>query len=130
MEGSTNIGLLFFSWWYKEAYGRLLSFLKHFFAYLFDLFSVRLCFKTFFAPWKRDKISSEGLSLQQQFQVWTLNLSSRFIGSFIKLFTVITFLLAASVFALLSFIMIIVWFVYPVCLIALLIIGFKYLFGV
>lgn len=130
MEGSTNIGLLFFSWWYKEAYGRLLSFLKHFFAYLFDLFSIRLCLKTFFAPWKRDKISSEGLSLQQQFQVWTLNLSSRFIGSFIKLFTIITFLLSVSILAVFSFVAIILWFAYPICLIALLIIGFKYLLGV
>lgn len=130
MEGSTNIGLLFFGWWYTEAYGRLLSFLKHFFAYLYDLFSIRLCFRTLFYPWKRDQIGYQGLSLEQQFQVWTLNLSSRFIGAFIKIFTILTFLLVSLVFMILSIILIIFWFIYPVYLIALLIIGFKYLLGV
>lgn len=130
MEGSTNIGFLFISWWYAEAYSRLIAFIKHFYAYLYDLFSIRLCFKTLFSPWKRDQISYQNLSLQQQFQVWTLNLSSRFIGAFIKLFTIVTFLLVSLVFTIFSILIIILWFVYPICLLALLFIGFRYIFGV
>lgn len=130
MEGSANIGLLFFNWWYTEAYSRLFAFIKHFYAYLYDLFSIRLCFKTFLSPWKRDQIGYQNLSLQQQFQVWTLNLSSRFIGAFIKLFTIITFLLVSLFFTALSLLIIIFWFVYPVLLIILFVLGFRYLFGV
>lgn len=123
MEGSTNLTLNFISWWYKKAGNNLFAFLSHFFVYIFDLFSVKACFATLFAPWKRDKLSYEGLSLREAFQVWTLNLSSRFIGAIIKVFTIITFLVVSFSCAIISIILIFVWLFYPVFAALLIIYG-------
>lgn len=126
MEGSTNIPIMFIKWWYGEAYSRLFAYLKHLFVYTYDLFSVKLCLKTFFYPWKRDQLSTEGLSLQQQFQIWTLNQTSRLIGAVIKLFTLLTFILVALVQFALSVAIFIIWLIYPLFLAGLIVFGLKY----
>jgi hypothetical protein len=128
MEGS-NTKILFVSWWYTEACDRLFAFIKHLYTYIYDLFSVKICFQTFFSPWKRDQIGYQGLSLSQMFQVWVLNLSSRFIGSFIKFFTLVTFLAVVSIYSVCALLSIIIWVAYPIILLGLIIFGFKTLFG-
>ena len=87
MEGGINLPFLFFHWWYSLAYRRILKYIRAFFIFVTDLFSVKISLKTLFAPWKRDIISYEGLTLQQKFQVWTLNLAARFVGFIIKTVT-------------------------------------------
>lgn len=104
---------------------RLLKYLRASYVFSFDLFSVKICIKTLFAPWKRDAISYEGLSLQQKFQVWSLNLASRFIGLIIKSMTVfcyVIFSLLLSVFALLA---VLVWLLYPAIIIFFIYRAFK-----
>lgn len=105
--------MMFFRWWYGEAYHRVLKCARASFIFSYDLFSVSICFKTLFAPWKRDEISYEGLSLQQRFQVWTLNLSSRFIGLVIKLFTLLTYVVFTAILSAVVLLIIITWIFYP-----------------
>lgn len=124
-EGSANLKIMFLSWWYGEASAKLFNFLKHFFAYLFDLFSVKICLRTLFVPWKRDYISTEGLSIQDRFQVFLLNMVSRIVGAIIKTVTVITFCLVATGSLVLSGIIVIIWYLYPAVVISLLVFGIK-----
>ena len=113
MEGTNNLTILFFSWWYGEAYARLFKYIRAFYIYVTDLFSVKICLKTLFSVWKRDAISYQGLSLKQIFQVWTLNLASRFVGFLIKSITLISYLVAIVILSVISIILIILWPLYP-----------------
>ena len=128
MEGSVNLGTLFFSWWYKEANSRFLAYIKKLFIYITDLFSVKICIKTLFAPWKRDMISYVNLSLQQKFQVFVLNLASRFVGAIIKISTLFTYLVVVSATFVFSIILTIIWFLYPILIIVLVVFGFRLVF--
>lgn len=113
MEGSTNLTILYFVWWYGEGYAKVFGYIKAFYIYITDLFSVTICLKTLFAPWKRDKISYEGLSLQQQFQVWALNMSSRFIGFIIKLITLTLYIMMVLAITVFSIFLAIFWPILP-----------------
>ncbi len=115
MEGN-NLTISFVSWWYGEAYSRVFKYIKAAYIYFTDAFSVLICFRTLFAPWKRDMISYEGLSLQQKFQVWTLNLASRFVGFLVKSFTLGAYLIFVVFLSCCSLAVIIIWILYPLLL--------------
>lgn len=123
MEGSNSLPILFLNWWYGFAYRRLFKYIRAVFIYIFDLFSVKLSLLTLFAPWKRDSISYEGLSLQQKFEVWTLNIASRFVGFFIKTINLIIYLFMTCIAAISSLIFVVVWPLYPILIIYLIYIG-------
>ena len=125
MEGNAKLNQIFLVWWYGEAYHRLLAFAKHFMLYLTDLFSVKVCLRTMFAPWRRDQISYAGLSIQDRFQVATLNLVSRLVGALVKILTLATFVLVFLGFLLLWLIFFLLWFCYPLLILALIIYGLK-----
>lgn len=123
MEGTSNLTVLYVSWWYGEGYARIFKYIRAFYIYLTDLFSVKICLVTLFSPWKRDKISYEGLSLQQKLQVWTLNMSSRFIGFGVKIATIITYLVAILVVSIFSVLLIIVWPILPLLAVYIIYLG-------
>lgn len=125
MEGTTSLPILFFNWWYGYAYRRLFKYLRAIFIYIYDLFSVRLSLITLFAPWKRDSISYEGLSLQQKFEVWTLNIASRFVGFFIKTINLIIYTGMTVLAAFLSLLATVLWPLYPIVIVYLLYLGIK-----
>lgn len=124
MEGN-NLTSYFFKWWYGEAYLRLLKYLKAAYVFSFDLFSVKICLKTLFAPWKRDAISYDGLSLQQKFQVWSLNLASRLIGFMIKTMTVFCYLVFTVFLSIFAILAVVVWLFYPAIILFLIYRAFK-----
>lgn len=111
--GTDNFLFTFISWWYGEAFRRLLLFLKTGLFWIADLFSVEASLKTLFAPWKRDQMSGQGLSLQDQFQVLILNLSSRFIGMMVKLIMLSVFCLVELVALCLAVIAAVFWLIWP-----------------
>jgi len=123
MEGSTSLTILYFNWWYTEGYGRLFKYIKAFYIYMTDLFSVKISIRTLFAPWKRDKISYEGLTLQQKFQVWSLNMASRFIGLIIKVIALTIYLIAVVAVSIFSVFLIIFWPLMPFVALYLIVIG-------
>jgi len=125
MEGSANLSSAFFSWWYVDVFRRLFVFSRQFLVYLTDLFSVKICLTTLFSVWKRDKIGYEGLSIQQRFEVLTLNLSSRIIGALIKIFTIATFIVAFFCSLIIIMAVFIIWFLYPIVLIGIAVWGIK-----
>ena len=123
MEGSTNLTILYIKWWYGEGYTRLFKYIRAFYTYVTDLFSVSISIRTLFAPWKRDKISYEGLTLQQKFQVWTLNMSSRFIGFMIKVVTLAIYLAVIIIVSVFSVFLVLFWPIVPIAGIALVVLG-------
>lgn len=123
MEGSNSLPILFLNWWYGHAYRRLFKYIRAVFIYIYDLFSVRLSLLTLFSPWKRDSISYDGLSLQQKFEVWTLNIASRFVGFFIKTINLIIYTGMTFLAALLSLGATIVWPLYPIVIVCLIYLG-------
>lgn len=125
MEGNQSIIKLFVFWWYGEEASYFLAYIKKFFLYLSDQFSVKTCFRTLLAPWKRDRISTDGLAIGDRFNVWMLNLTARFVGMAIKLFTIFTFCILAAICLVISFIIIAAYFTYPLVIIALLYLGVK-----
>lgn len=127
MEGTTSLPVLYFSWWYRYAYSRLFKYLRALFVVDFDMFSVRTCLATLISPWKRDFISYEGLTLQQKFQVWTLNIASRFTGFIIKTFTLIAYSVSVVIFALIALISVVLWPFIPLIAILIIIVGFSML---
>ncbi|PIU24590.1 hypothetical protein COT12_00245 [Candidatus Berkelbacteria bacterium CG08_land_8_20_14_0_20_39_8] len=88
-----------------------------------DLFSVKILFKTLFSPWKRDSISTEGLSIQEKFHVWTLNLASRFIGFLVKTFVLLTFIVVFTATIIIYIGLFGLWIAFPLVIVGLIIIG-------
>jgi len=127
MEGTNSLPILFLNWWYGYAYRRLFKYIRAVFIYVYDLFSVRLSLQTLFAPWKRDSISYEGLSLQQKLEVWTLNIASRLVGFFIKIVNLAIYIGMTALAALLSFGAVIIWPLYPIVIVYFLYLGIKML---
>lgn len=125
MEGAVSLPVLFFSWWYSIAYRRVFRYVRAIYIHTYDLFSVKIIFVTLFAPWKRDQISYEGLSLQQKFEVWTLNLASRFVGFAIKIITLSIFIGFVILETALSIVFIIAWPFYPLVLALLIYFGVR-----
>jgi len=123
MEGTSNLFLLFFLWWYGYLPRRLFSATQALAIILADLFSVRQIFPTLFAPWKRDVQSYEGLTLQQRFQVLMLNLASRLIGFLIKIFVLLTFIVIFTASMLLFLVLFLLWLAFPLVVIFLIFIG-------
>lgn len=128
MEG-TSLNSVFVAWWYRIQFRRIWAYFKRFLVYLFDLFSIRICLRTLFAVWRRDMISYEGLSLQQSFQAWLLNLASRFVGLFVKVSTIIAYLVVTLLVLLIGLSLILVWFLYPVIVLFLLGFGVWLMWG-
>lgn len=71
-----------------------------------DTFSIKELVRTLFYPWRRDIIKPVQPTLQQLFEIWSLNLMSRLIGAFIRTVTILTGLV--SMVAISVFIMILI----------------------
>lgn len=125
MEGSLEFKVSHFTWWYRVVGVHLFSYLKKLNIYLLDLFSIKNCFTTLFYPWKRDLINTEGLSIQDRFQVLALNMTSRLVGFIIKISTILTFSIIFVIIQLFSLFSLIFWISYPLVLILLFIYGLR-----
>lgn len=125
MRGEESYNSMFLVWWYAEVRQRLFLFARQFLFYLTDLFSVKICIFTLFAPWKRDKVSYSGLTFQAKFQVWIWNLVSRFVGATVKLFTLISYLVSVFFYFVFGIIVFCLWLFFPFLIILLIIYGFR-----
>jgi len=128
-EGTSSLLVLYFRWWYGYLPRRLFLVFKAVIITLSDLFSVKTSILTLFSPWKRDIMSTDGLSIQERFQIWTLNLASRVIGFFVKIFVLITFLITFIIAIALCGAAFIAWMVFPLLILVLIIFGLVNFFG-
>ena len=87
-----------------------------------DYFSIPILLKTLFAPWKRDVLSTQNLSLNEKMRMGVFNLMSRLIGAVIRLFTIFFGLILTLLLLIFGIIVIIIWAFLPF----ILLIGFIY----
>lgn len=71
-------------WWYRQVPKELAKQQQLLLSTVIDYFSFGILLKTLFQPWKRDVISTEGKSLQKQFEVFEMNTISRLIGAVVR----------------------------------------------
>lgn len=71
-------------WWYSQVPKELAKQQRLLLSTVIDYFSFGILLKTLFQPWKRDVISTEGISLQKQFEVFEMNTISRLIGAVVR----------------------------------------------
>jgi hypothetical protein len=101
-------------WWYKEVPKELAKQQRLLLSTIVDYFSFGILLKTLFQPWKRDVLSTEGLSLQDRFEIWGLNWMSRAIGAVVRLGAMFVGLIAILAVLSLSIILWISWVVAPI----------------
>lgn len=121
---------LFLIWWYGEEFRGVLQYFETFLAYLFDVFSVRICLATLFAVWRRDRINYKGLALKEIFQAWTLNLASRIVGFFVKISTILVYLITSILFSVFAAIFLLTWLLFPLIIISLIYFSLKLTLGI
>lgn len=117
-----------FGWWYSKGIRDFFIYLKAIFLKITDIFSVKLLLRTYLSPWKRDISSTEGLPLNQVFQVILFNLTSRLIGFIIKTIILFIYLVVLIVFFALSSSLIFIWLFLPLITILGIIYGIQLLF--
>lgn len=103
-----------FGWWYGAGFRRAGLVVQATVHNTLDQFSVKLLLPHLFAPWKRDVLSMQGLSLQERLQVIIMNLVSRLVGAVVRLSIVIGGLLAALVEAILGGLYLTLWLLWPI----------------
>jgi aromatic ring-cleaving dioxygenase len=92
-------------------------------AFMTDFFSVKMIFRTLFDPWKRDQVSYKNLSLQERFNVFILNLSSRLIGFLVKIIFFVVYLLFLGGFFIVFAISVVVWLSLPFLALSIILLG-------
>ena len=93
-----------------------------------DYFSVPNLLKTLLSPWKRDIISTQGLSLNDKFRVGIFNLLSRLIGAIIRIFTIIFGLFLTLFLLIFGLIIIMIWVLLPFIILIIFIYGIILIF--
>ncbi|MEI6498551.1 MAG: hypothetical protein WCO23_01170 [bacterium] len=131
MEGTVNLKALFISWWYKEGQFKILNYIKHYFAYIYDMFSIKICLTTLFAVWRNDTATAAyGSSLDVRYQAFLMRQVSRLIGSTIKSVVIFVYLLVAFGSLIFFGLFLIIWLAFPAVIVLLFLVGLGYLVGV
>lgn len=117
-----------FSWWYRQGLKDFFIYLKAVFIKIADFFSIKLLFKTYFSPWKRDIESMEGMPLEGMLKIMMFNLLARLIGAFVKTIIFFLFLAVFVIFLAIALGLALVWIFLPLVTIALIVYGFYLIF--
>ncbi len=130
MEGTLNLKALFFAWWYKEGFKKILNYIKRYFAYIYDQFSVQICVTTLFSVWRGDAQSAAyGSTMNDRFQAFLFTQVSRFIGFIVKSSVLIIYL-GVLFFSFMFFgIFMLVWLFFPLVILLVFLYGVGLLIG-
>jgi hypothetical protein len=88
-KNNESLPAAFSGWWFFDLPKKIIFISTSYIKKLLRFFSIGVLLKTLFSPWKRDVIDTRGMALGNRFQVWTMNLVSRFIGFLIKFVTIL-----------------------------------------
>jgi sensor histidine kinase YesM len=113
-----------FSYWYKEGLRDCWLWFRFLITSEINFFSIPLLFKTLFAPWKKDQIVAQGLSLQETIQVLALNFVSRLVGFMIRIVVLFLSLVALLLLLLIAAFILTLWLILPFLVIGLIIFSF------
>ena len=110
-----NLALEYLFWHFATAPKKLLRITANYLIFFVHYFSVGLLIKTLFAPWKRQLIGKgePGFSLTDVLNTLSFNLISRFIGTIIRFFVILTWLLVEIFTLIFGVLFAIVWIFLP-----------------
>lgn len=129
LEG--NIIWIWFSWYFFEATREILRGWKNFLIFNLNYFSIPLLLKTLFSPWKRYywQRAGPGFDIGEYFNVLFSNLTSRFLGAFIRCFLIIIGLVLELLIVIGGLIVFLGWILLPLFLILGLLFGLFLIFS-
>jgi len=85
-----NLMVLFLRWYYAIAPKKILKTWRNVLSFGWNFFSIGLLFKTLFSPWKRDITkSSSGFDPKAWLETLVMNLISRLIGAFVRVWVIL-----------------------------------------
>jgi len=119
----------YFVWWYTAGINQAYASAAALLGYIIDSFSLPTLFKTLFAPWKNDVMTAHNASLGDQLKIWQLNLASRIIGFLVRSVVIVTTLIILIVLFVVAGVGLAIWFLVPLLVVLLPILGVGRLFG-
>ena len=104
------------SWYYPTGLLQMAKVLWYTIIWLWESFSIPQLAKTLFLPWRRDVVYLKHPSLQQIFQVFALNLTSRFFGLIIRSITLLAGLIITALAIIINSLIFIILCLLPISL--------------
>ncbi len=106
-----SLVLHIFSWYFLEMPAFIARVWRNFLRFVFDYFSIRVLFRTFFSHWRRtSQFYGKGLDFRRIFDTLTLNVISRVLGAVIRSFFIVTGLFFEGITFLIGALAFIGWF--------------------
>ena len=124
-----NIFIQRVSWHFFEVPKEILAIWKNFLLFNLNYFSIPLLLRTFFSPWRRYReYQGRGFSIGRYLEVFFANLIFRLLGAIMRSFLIIIGLLAEIFLFFAGLVVFLGWFILPIVLIMVLIIGLGIIF--
>jgi hypothetical protein len=126
---SRNIFIKYLAWHFFDTPKGIFRAWQNCLKFNLNHWSVPLLFKTWFSPWRRYKYSyGRGFSFSKYFEVFTFNMTSRFIGAIMRSVLIIMGLLMEVLVFLSGAAVLLTWLILPFLLFFGFIYGCKILF--
>lgn len=106
------IGLI--SWWYGAGWLSQVRVVRGWLDSIYDYFSIELLARTLFSPFRQDSAGKVKGPVNVIFRHFLDNLTSRFIGAFIRSFMIILGVISIAIVGLIGLITMIIWPLIPV----------------
>ena len=90
---------------------------------MYHMFSVPELFRTLFAPWKRDYVATDHMSLGDKFQIMVGNLATRFVAFIIRSITILIGFMAVAMIFLFGIFGILFVFTFPLLVVGMVVLG-------
>jgi hypothetical protein len=121
-----NIISQWITWHFLEVPREILKAWKNFLKFNLNYFSVPLLLKTFFAPWRRYRMSyGKGFNLNRYLEAFFSNLIFRTLGAVMRSFLIVIGLMVEILIIFAGIVVFFGWLILPALLIAGLIFGIK-----
>jgi hypothetical protein len=120
----SNLGAIFIKWFYWDAPRSILSLIRHFLAWVWQMFSIGYFFPRIFSPWHRDITGyGHGFDLSVWTQAFMSNAISRLVGAFLRVFFIVSGLILELVILAGGAVVFALWLAMPAIIIYLFITG-------
>ncbi len=120
--------LYYIKWHYTDAFIDLIGIIRNFLFFFYNLFSIKILFKTLFSPFHRmtEVYDKRGFNLEKLAEAFIVNSLMRAVGALLRIMLIIT----GIFFILLTFIFgaffVIAWAIAPLLIVILFLIGLKF----
>ena len=116
-------------WHYTKAWSDMMRIIGNYLWFVGNFFSINLLLQTLLSPWRRLSVSSGRHGEEGFFGALIINTLMRFVGFFIRLFTIIIGSVSLLGTMFLGFVLALAWLALPLIVFFLFFAGLGYLFG-